>query len=110
MKGRKTIIQPEVFIEAEKIYNYIKNNSPKNADKFKSELLKQINTVEISPTANPQENSLNGKRILYRFTLVMKSWKLIFKVTDKLLIFVGIIHTKRQINEIQKLRTNKYNI
>lgn len=104
---RKTIIQPEVFTEAEIIYNYIKSNSPQNAAKFRQELLNQIDIVEAHPTANPPENFLNGKRILYRFTLVMKSWKLIFKMTNKLLIFLGIVHTKQHPREIKKLRTSK---
>ena len=106
---RKTIIQPEVFTEAEKIYEYIKTNSPQNAEQFKKELLKKINKVETNPEGYPAESFLNAKTILYRFTLIMKSWKLVFKSTTKLLIFIGIVHTSRHPNEIKKLKTNKYN-
>lgn len=108
--NRKTIIQPEVFNEAEKIYKFIKSNSHQNADKFKQELSEQIDKVEAHPTANPPESFLNGKRILYRFTIIMKSWKLIFKVTNKLLIFLGIVHMSQHPKEIQKFRKNKYDI
>ncbi|MEA3443192.1 MAG: type II toxin-antitoxin system RelE/ParE family toxin [Bacteroidota bacterium] len=106
--ARKTIIQPEVFFEAEKIFEYIKSNSPINADKFKKELLIQIEKTEAHPTANPPEIFLNRTRILYRYTIVMKSWKLIFKITNKLLVFLSIVHTSQHPHAIQKLRTNKY--
>jgi len=45
---------------------------------------------------------------MYRFVIIMKKWKLIFKVTTKLLIFLGIIHTGMNPNKIKKLRTTKY--
>ena len=104
---RETVIQPEVFSEAEEIYEYIKLNSLQNAEKFKIELLKQIDIVEANPTANPPEKLLNAKKTLYRFKIVMKSWKLIFKVTNTLLIFLGIVPTSRHPKEVQKLRTNE---
>ena len=80
MKNKRiTVVQPDVFIEAEKIFDYIKLNSPKNADKFRKELLKQINEVEVYPTAYSPEKLLNQKLVLYRFAVIMKSWKLIFR-------------------------------
>ena len=100
---RKTIIQPETISEAEEIYEYIKTNSPQNAEKFRQEFLKAVDKVETNPEIYPPENELNVKRILYRFILVMKSWKLIYKTTKELLIFVGIVHTSRHPHEIKKL-------
>jgi plasmid stabilization system protein ParE len=108
MKQRKTIIQDKVFKHVEEIYEYIKENSPQNAEKFKQEVKNKIQEVESHPTAYPPENIANSKKQIYRFTLVMKSWKLVFKVTQELLIFLGIIHTSRHPNEIKKLKTNKY--
>lgn len=106
---RKTIIQPETISEAEEIYEYIKTNSPQNAEKFKHEFLKSVDKVENNSEIYPPEDELNAERILYRFILVMKSWKLVYKVTISLLIFVGIVHTSRHPNEIKKLRTTNYN-
>lgn len=106
---RKTIIQPETISEAEEIYEYIKTNSPQNAEKFKQEFLNSVDKVENNPELYPPENELNAKHILYRFILVMKSWKLVYKVTKKFLIFVGIVHTSRHPNKIKKLRTTDYN-
>ncbi len=109
MKKRKTIIQPEIVLEAEKIYEYIKVNSPQNAAKFRQELAKSIEKVERNPKIYSPEHELNRKRILYRFIFVMKSWKLVYKITNNFLIFVGIIHTSRHPNEIKQLRTTNYN-
>ncbi len=106
---RKTIIQPETISEAEEIYEYIKTDSPQNAEKFRQEFLKSVEKVENNPEIYPPENELNAKRILYRFILVMKSWKLVYKVTQRVLIFVGIVHTSRHPKEIKKLRTTNYN-
>jgi toxin ParE1/3/4 len=105
-KKRKTIVQPEVYTEAEAIYEYIKENSPQNAEKFKEELLNQIDKVESNPEGYPSESFLNTTKILYRFTLILKKWKLIFKVSKDLLIFIGIIHTSRNPQEIQKLKND----
>ena len=107
---RKTIIQPELFRNADKIYEDIKYNSPQSANKFKYELLKQIDKVEKYPEAYTPENFLNKKRIIYRYIIVMKSWKLIFKVTKELIVFLSIVHTRQHPDNIQKLQTNKYNI
>jgi hypothetical protein len=108
MKNKqKVIVQPEVFIEAEKIFDYIKSNSPQNAERFRKELLKQINEVETIPTAFPSEKLLNRKQILYRFAIVMRSWKLIFKVTSNFLVFIGIVHTKQHAKEVRKLKSTR---
>ncbi len=108
MKERKTIIQVNVFEDVEEIHSYIIGNSPQNAEKFKQELKQKIKDVENNPKAYPPEDIANSKTTMYRFVIVMKKWKLIFKVTTKLLIFLGIIHTSRNPNEIKKLRTTKY--
>ncbi len=107
-KERETVIQPSVFTEAEAIFGYIKQNSPKNAEKFKNELINLINKVEDIPESYPPEKFLNSKKNRYRFALLMKSWKLIFKTTNKYLIFIGIVHTSRHPKEIRKLRTTDF--
>lgn len=104
MKKRKTIIQPNVFNEAENIYFFIKENSPQNAQNFKKELTTKIDEVELNPEIYPKEPYLSTKNGTYRFALVMQSWKLLFKVTQSLLLFLGIVHTSRHPREIKKLR------
>lgn len=108
MIGRKTIIQPRLLEEAEEIYEYIKQDSLKNANKFREELLSQIDKIELNPNFYTPEPILSGKRNLYKFILVMKSWKLIFKVTKEYLVFVSLFHTSRNPSEIKKLRTTDY--
>lgn len=92
--NRKTIIQPQVFIDVELSYNYIKQNSPQNAEKFKKKIAKSIEKVELNPLGYPAELYLNtSDKIIYRFIVVMKSWKLIFKTSENYLIFVSCIHS-----------------
>lgn len=107
-RKRKIIIQPSTILEAEEIFNFIKPDSPQNAQKFRVEFLSSVNKVAEHPDAYPPEKDLNNKIILYRFILVMKKWKLIYKVTKNIIIFVGIVHTSRHPNEIKKLRTKNY--
>jgi len=93
---------------AHEIVDYINQNSPQNAEKFKIELAKKLIEIRNNPQGFPPEPYLQTKNNLYRFALVMKSWKIIFKSTNKLLVFLGIIHTARNPNEINNLRTNSY--
>ena len=108
MKKQETIIQDKVYEHVDEIYSYIKTNSLQSAEKFKKELKQKIEEVEMQPTSYPPEMILNTKRRMYRFAIIMKSWKIVFKVTQKLLIILGIIHTSRHPNEIKKLRTSNY--
>ena len=58
---RKTIIQPETISEAEEIFEYIKTNSPQNAEKFRQEFLKSVEKVEDNPDAKKR---LSQKKIV----------------------------------------------
>ncbi len=107
-KKRSVIIKKRLDEDGKEIYNYIETDSPQNADSFMIELKLLIKGVTDAPKAFPSEPNLFTKRHLYRFALLMKSWKVIFKITDKRLVFLAIIHTARHPNEIKKLRTNNY--
>jgi plasmid stabilization system protein ParE len=90
---RKTIIQPQVYKDVAEIYNFIKNNSSQNAFKFKQEVKNKIDEVEKYPEIYPQLAQLNRKKIHYRYIIVFKSWKRIYKVLDQELIFLAILHS-----------------
>ncbi len=92
----------------EEIYKYIEHDSPQNAKKFASELKKLIMWIIKNPTAGTIETQLYSKNDWYRFKKIMKSWKIIYKVTTKLLVFLGIIHVKKHHDNIKSLRTNNY--
>ncbi len=108
VKKRKVIIKKSFDIQGREIANYIRKNSQQNAQKLINQVDITTGVIEDSPKAFPPEPYLETKSNLYRFALVMKSWKIIYKITNELLIFLGIIHTARHPNEIKKLRTNNY--
>jgi len=105
---RQNIVLSEFFEHIEEIYQYIKQESPQNAESFRVEVYETMRKIKNTPEAYTPVHSLNGVRKLYRYALVMKSWKLVFKATKSLLVFLGIVHTSRHPNEIKKLRTGKY--
>ncbi len=103
---RKVIILKQFDKQSREIFNYIYQNSEQNAQKFKYEIINIITKIQKEPYAFPPEPYLQTKQNLYRFAILMKKWKIIFKATNKLLIFIGIIHTARNPMEIKKLRTS----
>jgi len=108
MKWRKVVYTNTFDKQFDANFLYIKENSTQNAQDFAKETDLSIEKIKNHPTAYPPEPFLPTKNNWYRFTLVMKSWKLIFKITNDSLIFLGIIHTSRHPREIKKLRTNIY--
>ena len=92
----------------EDIYNYIHENSEQNARKFAQEVKNKLQWIIENPTAGNIETQIYSKQNWYRFKIVMKSWKIVYKKTNTSLVFLGIIHTKRNSKQIEKLRTNNY--
>ena len=88
------------------IIKYLTEKSPQTAKEFAQEVKDKLNKIENTPTANPIEPSLPSKQKWFRFAIVKKRWKIIFKVTNKVLIFLGIVHTSRHPKEIKKLQKN----
>ncbi len=107
-KTCKIIVTENFEKQAEVQYDYIYTNSPQNADKFADGLSPAIKLIYEHPKAYPPEPIIPTKQNLYRFKLYMKSWKIVFKVTNNLLIILGIVNTKRHPREIKKLRTSNY--
>ena len=108
-QARKIIVTENFEKQAEEQYDYIYTNSPQNANKFADGISLIIKKIYEHPKAYPPEPNIPSKQNMYRFKLYMKSWKIIFKVTNNLLIILGIINTKQHSREIKKLRTNNYN-
>ena len=109
MVKKRTVISKDQFDkDGRDIAKYIRDDSEKNANKFIQEVDKMLDNIKMNPKGFPPEPNLPTKRNLYRFALVMKSWKIVYKVSNKLLVFLGIIHSARHPKEIKKLRTNNY--
>ena len=105
---RETVVKRQFDAHGREIAKFINQNSVQNATKFIKELDILMSKIEQNPTAFPNEPYLPTKSNFYRFAIVMKSWKIIFKLSSKLLVFLGIIHTSRHPKEIKKLRTRNY--
>ena len=105
VKSRNIIFLNRFEKQGHNIVKYIRIKSPQNAEKFKRQILLQIEAIKQNPKLFPKEKYLYTKRGLYRFSLVMKSWKIIYKVTNSKIIFLGIIHTAQHPSKIKKLRT-----
>ncbi len=106
MKKRKEVFLPDFENNFDDNFLYLKNKSPKNALSFAEKIDKNIDAIKQNPKLFPTERYLFTKRGLYRFSLVMKSWKIIYKVTNSKLIFLGIIHTAQHPSKIKSLRTS----
>lgn len=105
---REIKIKKQFDEQGRDIVSYIRKNSIQNAQKFIDELDRLIDKIVQNPEIYPPERFLPTKQNLYRFVIVMKSWKIIFKLTNERLVFIGIIHTAMHPNKIKQLRTGNY--
>jgi len=105
VKSRTVIFQNIFEKQGHNIVKYIRIKSPQNAEKFKKQVLLKTEAIKQNPKLFPTEKYLYTKRGLYRFSLVMKSWKIIYKITNSKIVFLGIIHTAQHPREIKNLRT-----
>ena len=105
MKKRNDVYLPKFENDFDEIFLYLQSKSPQNAIKFAKKTDKILKTIKQNPKLFTPEKYLSAKHNLYRFALVMKSWKIIYKVTNTKLIFLGIIHTAQHPREIRNLRT-----
>ena len=105
---RKLIILPAFRNSVKGIQDYISRDSQQSADKFGDDLKIAIDKIELNPKGYPFEPQLYTKRILYRFKLYKKNYKIIFKVLKTTLIIIDIFHTKQRPTKIRKLGTKDY--
>jgi len=89
--SRKIKIKKQFNEHGREIAMYISEESLQNAQKFIDELDKLTDKIDQNSKAFPLEPYLPTKNILYRFTIVMKRWKIIFKISSKLLVSDNLI-------------------
>ncbi len=98
--------KPQFKISLNEIYKHIYLDSPQNAGNFIDGIQPTLLKIQRHPFAYPKANyKLTSK---YRFTIYMKSWKIVFKVLNDTIIFLDIIHVRKHPREILKLRTTQY--
>jgi plasmid stabilization system protein ParE len=81
--SRKIKIKRQFDEHGREIARYIGKDSVQNAQKFINEVDKLTDKIEQNPKAFPPEPYLPTENNLYRFAIVMKSWKIIFKTSSK---------------------------
>ena len=79
-----------------------------NAAKLLAEIDKAMLKIKAHPTANPLVQNFENKSKWYRFRLVMKSFKVVYKILKKMLIFVGLLHKSQGNSAYKALRTANY--
>ncbi|OQX78821.1 MAG: hypothetical protein B6D61_04680 [Bacteroidetes bacterium 4484_249] len=97
-------ISNNFYKQSREIYNYILKESVQNANKFINKLEIQIKKIKKSPSAYPPLTNFPNKLKLYRYSYVMKSFKIIYKISGSLIIILGIVHKGRANSEYNKIR------
>ena len=105
---RKVVYKKDFEDDFEQVHSFINENSEQNARKFAQDVKTKIERIIQHPSSGTIESQIHSKQNWYRFKTVMKSWKIVYKVTKSMLVFLGIIHVKRHPDEIKKLRTSNY--
>jgi len=72
--NREIIVLPRFKSSLIEIWDYIAEDSVKNADKFISDLEKIMERIEQYPDANPMFRPLAGKRKFYRYKIYKKNF------------------------------------
>jgi plasmid stabilization system protein ParE len=83
------------------IYNYISQDSPKNAKKIKKELIKLAGSLNDFPEKYSREEFLKEEPGNYRF-ISKWSYKIIYEITNEAIIIADIFHTKQHPSQIGK--------
>jgi len=105
---RKIIITTNFYTSLKIIFDYIKQESDNNAEKFKADIIAIIPKISAHPEANSIVKQLPTKRNWYRYRLYKKRYKVIFKVLKDKVVFLGIVHTSQHPDKITELRTGNY--
>ena len=102
---RKFIFKDSFFLTIQEIYFYIKEDSPHNANKFKLEVKKQIEKIKRNPYSYPSIDleDFENKEGNFRYSHFFKTFKVIYKIEMKAIVFLGVLHDKRDSKAIYNL-------
>ena len=108
---RKVIIKKRFRDDLKNIFEYINKDSPQNAKKFKDEIRFQLERIKSHPSAYPklEVKDLDNDNSEYRFAHYMKTFKIIYKIPNNLLIILGIVHDRQSPEVIASLKTEDHN-
>ena len=105
---REIIILPRFKSSLIEIWDYISQDSVKQADIFITDLAKVMDKIEEYPDSNPMFRPLAGKRKLYRYRIYKKNYLIIYKLLKVKLIYIRIISSKRNPKIYGALKTTDY--
>lgn len=79
--------------------------------KFKDEIRFQLERIKSHPSAYPklEVKDLDNDNSEYRFAHYMKTFKIIYKIPNNLLIILGIVHDRQSPEVIASLKTEDHN-
>lgn len=104
---RKVIVLPRFKSSLIEIWDYIAEDSVKQADKFVANLSEVMEAIERNPEANAMFRPLAGKRKLYRYKIFKKNYLVIYKLLKLKLVYIRIVSSKRDPKFYETLK-NKY--
>lgn len=107
---RVVIVGRNFFQMIVSIYEFIKKDSPQNAEKFRDGIQDKMEMVESHPRAFPLilSEQKEDELIEYRYIHYMKTFKIIYKLPKNLLIFLGILHDKQSDEAIKELQKKDF--
>lgn len=105
---REVKVKQQFLYSLLEIKQYIEQYSSQNAGKFVSDLKSKMDRIIQNPETYSPEKNLLTKRRIYRFAIYKKQYKIIFKVLETRIIFLDIVHGKRQPGYFKGLRTTDY--
>ena len=107
-QSRRIIATDRFNNSLEEAARYIRQHSPANADKLMEGAWPKIKQIAKSPFASPVEQQIPDSTVEYRFSIYMKSFKIIFRVLDDAVLLIDFVHVARGPDYYRQLRTTDY--
>ena len=83
---------------------FLSENQPKYADKFITILPDTMENIASNPYHYPVEPLLRNDEENYRYSKFLKFWKILFKVSKEVVLFLNIFHIKQDSKRIEKIK------
>jgi plasmid stabilization system protein ParE len=103
---RKIRVLEKAFQDIEEITDFIAiaKQQPLNAVKVAGAIFDMIDKVGQNPSAYKECEHIPTKTKIYRQAVCL-SWLIIYKITNKEIIILGVIHSARHPSKIKVLRS-----
>lgn len=86
------------YTSLQSAYDYIKEDSPVNADKVREEILKAVDSLPEHAEKHPQDKYKKDNKGQYR-AFEKYSYRVTYKVTEKEIIILRIRHVRQEPKE-----------